>query len=156
MKNDEVANTFQAKVQRNFDAQADLFRKSGEPYFAFANGLTLLRHRQYENAINWFRMAADKGHADAQTRIGLMYGEGLGVAEDEEEAVKWYRLSADQGNARGQYCLGWAYANGAGVTQDYMEGVVWYRLSADQGYEEAQDALTELLKQLGERQKKSE
>ena len=41
--------------------------------------------------------------AEAQYKLGRMYADGEGVAEDEAEAVKWYRKSAMQGHAWGQY-----------------------------------------------------
>jgi hypothetical protein len=38
------------------------------------------------------------GDADAQCKLGKMYENGRGVAQDYAEAVKWYRKSAEQGN----------------------------------------------------------
>ena len=49
-------------------------------------------------AVRWYRLAADQGHADAQYNLGLMYAKG--VPEDDAEAVRWYRLAADQGRRR--------------------------------------------------------
>ena len=54
---------------------------------------------------------AEKGLAGAQSFLGDMYGDGLGVAKDEAEAVKWYRKAADQGYATAQFNLGVIYAN---------------------------------------------
>ena len=36
-----------------------------------------------------FRRAADEGYAEAQYRLGVMYGEGRGVPQDHSEALKW-------------------------------------------------------------------
>ena len=41
-----------------------------------------------------------KGHAKAQSNLGVMYDNGKGVPENDAEAVKWYRKAADQGHAR--------------------------------------------------------
>jgi len=53
----------------------------------------------YAGAASLYRLAADQGSAIAQSNLGKMYAEGLGVIENRAEAVKWYRRAADQGNA---------------------------------------------------------
>lgn len=49
--------------------------------------------------MRWYRKAADQGDAFAQTGIGCLYHDGLGVPQDYAEAMRWYRKAADQGNA---------------------------------------------------------
>lgn len=49
-------------------------------------------------AVKWFRLAAEQGHADAQCRLGRCYEWGTVVAVDKVEAAKWYRKAAEQGN----------------------------------------------------------
>ena len=63
-------------------------------------------------AVRWFRLAADQGHALAQNNLGYMYANGEGVPEDDAEAVRWYRLAAEQGFALAQVNLGLMYDNG--------------------------------------------
>jgi TPR repeat protein len=41
---------------------------------------------------------AQKGDAEAQRKLGLIYYRGLGVEIDRAEAFKWFTLAADQGN----------------------------------------------------------
>jgi TPR repeat protein len=41
---------------------------------------------------------AQKGEAEAQRKLGLIYYRGLGVEIDRAEAFKWFTLAADQGN----------------------------------------------------------
>jgi TPR repeat protein len=53
-----------------------------------------------EEAVKWYRLAADQGDADAQFILGEMYMEGNGVSEDFEESMRWCRLAADQGHAK--------------------------------------------------------
>lgn len=56
--------------------------------------------RDYNEAIKWFRLAADQGNPSAQYYLGSMYEDGYyGVARDYNEAVKWYKLAAKQGHA---------------------------------------------------------
>jgi TPR repeat protein len=46
-----------------------------------------------------YRLAADKGHAQAHFNLGVYYANGTGVANDKLEAVKWWGLATDHGNA---------------------------------------------------------
>jgi formylglycine-generating enzyme required for sulfatase activity len=84
------------------------------------------------------RTKAERGDADAQAKLGLMYAKGDGVPKDSTEAAKWYRKAADQGNAKAQCNLGVMYAKGDGVPQDSAEAAGWYRKAADQAYAAAQ------------------
>jgi formylglycine-generating enzyme required for sulfatase activity len=86
-----------------------------------------------EQAVFWYRKAAEQGNADAQYSVGWMYENGRGVANDDAQAVFWYRKAAEQGNADAQYNLGWMYENGRGVAKDDEQAVVWYRKAAEQG-----------------------
>ena len=81
---------------------------------------------------------AEKGDADAQFTLGVMYAKGNGVAKDPAQAVTWYRTAADHGNAPAQFNLGVMYATGDVVEKDYAEAVKWYRKAADQGNADAQ------------------
>ena len=46
--------------------------------------------------MTWFRQAADQGAADAQYNLGVMYGNGQGVPQDDVEAHKWSNLAASR------------------------------------------------------------
>ncbi len=86
-----------------------------------------------EKAVNWWHLAAENGHAEAQWALGSMYADGLGIPQNYQEAVKWYKLSAHQGNASGLRLLGYMYREGNGVPQDFQRAYVWYSLSAAKG-----------------------
>ncbi|MFB3150347.1 MAG: tetratricopeptide repeat protein, partial [Alphaproteobacteria bacterium] len=77
----------------------------------------------FEAAFAAFSQLADAGDAPAQTKLGDMYSDGQGVAQDDAEAVRWYRLAADQGDANAQFNLGVMYDHGRGVAQDDAEAV---------------------------------
>ena len=93
--------------------------------------------QNYAEAVRWYRLAADQGHALAQSNLGIMYGEGRGVPQNYAEAVKWYRLAADQGHARAQLNLGAMYAKGQGVPEDYVRAYMWFILAAAQDNQNA-------------------
>ena len=90
-------------------------------------------------AAEWYRQAAEQGHAGAQAKLGAMYALGTGVKVDDDEALRWLRLSAEQGDAGGQYNLGLMYSQGRGVPTDGIEAIKWFRKAAEQGHVGAQD-----------------
>ncbi len=58
--------------------------------------------------MTWYRKAAAQGNADAQSDIGELYRNGLGVSQDYAEAMTWYRKAAEE-NADAQNNIGWLY-----------------------------------------------
>jgi S1-C subfamily serine protease len=92
----------------------------------------------YDEAIRWYRLAADQGLASAQFNLGIIYANNRGILRNDAEAARWYRLAAEQGHAEAQYNLGIFYTNGQGLPQSYAEAARWYRLAADQGLASAQ------------------
>ena len=93
---------------------------------------------QLTAAVNDTRARAERGEADAQTNLGIIYEKGHGVAQDLAQAVTWYRKAADQGHAPAQYNLGYMYEKGLGIAQDGAQAIAWFRKAADQGYAQAQ------------------
>lgn len=74
---------------------------------------------------------AEKGDAEAQYKLGKIYHEGEGVAQDYEQAFNWYSNAAKQGHTDAQYRLGLMYDKGEGVDQDYTLAAEWYIKSTD-------------------------
>ena len=91
-----------------------------------------------EEAIQWYRLGAEKGFAEAQYALGNCYFKGDGVNQNYAEAVKWYQSAAKQGNAKAQNKTGDCYLNGVGVQEDKNEAIKWYRMSAEKGNADAQ------------------
>ena len=89
-------------------------------------------NQNYEEAVKWYKKAAEQDYPQAQVNLGNKYDSGEGVEQDHEEAVKWFRKAADQEYAWAQDNLGNMYYNGYGVKQDYAEAFKWYRKAADQ------------------------
>lgn len=112
----------------------------GEDSYYGRNG----KPQDYAEAVKWYLKAAEQEHVDAQSSLGYMYENGMGVAKDYKASEEWYRKAAEKGDADAQYSLGNLYLSGQGVAQDYFEAVKWYRLSAEKGDNEAQYELGEL------------
>jgi len=104
----------------------------------FEDGLAAAQKGDYSTALRVWRQLADRGDADAQYNLGVMFNNGDGVAQNYSEALKWHRKAADQGNGNAQFNLGLMYDRGRGMTQNYTEAAKWYRLAADQGVAVAQ------------------
>jgi TPR repeat protein len=81
----------------------------------------------------WYRLAAERGHPGAQSRLAMMYDSGQGVPQDYKEAAKWYRVVAELRNPSAQYRLGVMYSKGEGVSQDYIQAHMWFSLATASG-----------------------
>lgn len=53
--------------------------------------------RDYDEALRWYRMAAERNFAHAFFALGMMYENGRGVPEDPRQAREWMRKAADRG-----------------------------------------------------------
>ncbi|MBI1285244.1 MAG: sel1 repeat family protein [Thiobacillus sp.] len=84
-------------------------------------------------AVKEFRASAEKGDANSQFNLALMYEQGIGVSKDDKQALAWYRKSAEQGNSNAQYNLAVLYENGRGGAVDFAKANQWYRKAAVQG-----------------------
>ncbi len=93
-----------------------------------------------KEALKWFKLAAEKGDADAQYNLGMMHYAGFGKKHYKEnsEAYRWVRKAAEQGHAKAQFRLGEMYDNGEGVREDSKEALKWYTASANAGYVDAE------------------
>lgn len=88
----------------------------------------------------WFEKAADAGHLDAESTLGLL----LFQNGDHEAGLKWLRRAAEQGEPRALLVYGTALYNGDGVTQDRLLGYAYVSRAADQGLAPAKDTLAQL------------
>lgn len=95
-----------------------------------AEGLDAISRGNYEEALKQFKPAAERGDAEAQHLMGVLYRYGRGVKIDHVEAGKWFLMAAKQGNPESQLYLGLMYQNGEGVKRDLATAHMWLTLSA--------------------------
>jgi hypothetical protein len=70
--------------------------------------------------IHWYRLAAERGHDDAQYNVGFMYILGEGTDANVDEGLRWIHRAAMQGNWCARHLLADLYQNGYyGVTKKY-------------------------------------
>ncbi len=84
------------------------------------------------------RKAAKGGNAEAQFRLGVMFGNGDGVALDYAQAKEWFEKAAAQGHENALITLAWMYANGAGIDTDETRARELYLKAAECGSAKAQ------------------
>ena len=68
----------------------------GDPQAEFRRGYGYYTDEKYQDAVVWFRKAAEHGQVDAQFALGKMYLEGKGVARDAVQAALWLEKAAEQ------------------------------------------------------------
>lgn len=107
----------------------------------FETGMDGYERGNYATALSEWRPLAEKGDAQAQLHLGMLYANGDGVPQDYRAAREWYEKAAAQGYAMAQYSLGVMYDNGEGVPQDYTAARKWYEKAAARGYAMAQTKL---------------
>ena len=104
-------------------------------------GRAYQKARNFKEALEQYRKAAEQGSPFAQNDLGNLYFNGQGIPHDFQQAISLYRKAADQGMAAAQYNLGFMYRHGLGVPQDYQQALAWYLKSAEQGWAQAQTEL---------------
>ena len=128
--------------------------------FMYENGQGVPKDDQ--QAVYWYRKAADQGYALAQTKLAALAAhakddapsnrrDALGEAKrtldraraahsknDYRTAVRLYLPLAQGGDATAQFNLGVMYDEGQGVPRDDQLAWHWYRKAADQGCAEAE------------------
>ena len=93
-------------------------------------------HEDNDQAVYWFRKAAEQGHAWGLLNLAMMYDYGWGVEENDEESLSLQTEAAEQGNLvailrLAQYYGPDGYRHDDG---DDEQALYWYRKAAEHGY----------------------
>ena len=99
----------------------------------------------HAQAFDWYRLAGDQGHHDAEYQLGLSYLKGRGVGRNEAGALIWFRRAVGGNHPAAMYQLANAYRFGLGGI-DAHEGLAleWYENAIEDGYSAATHELVEL------------
>jgi TPR repeat protein len=100
--------------------------------------------RDVGEARRWLGLAALRGYAAAQYKLGWLYANGEGSDRDLREAAYWFRQAARQDDSLSLYALGLMAANGEGIGQDPVTAFALLSVSASGGYEGALEARKQL------------
>jgi uncharacterized protein len=97
---------------------------------SFSDGASAFRRGDYVIAFRKLRPLAERGDAEAQAILALMYQQGSGVPQDAVMAAHWYLSAAEQGHVGAQYQLGLLYDKGHGVPPSTVIAYKWPNLAA--------------------------
>jgi TPR repeat protein len=96
-------------------------------------GMAAFKAGDFAVAYQVWAPMAEKGDANAQANLGILYLRGLGVSKDIEQAMQLFEAAAAKGSGQAEFQLGLMFAKGVGVQQDYAEAMRWYEMAAEQG-----------------------
>ncbi|WP_296747158.1 tetratricopeptide repeat protein [Mesorhizobium sp.] len=95
-----------------------------------------------EAATQLYQLAAERGLASAQLRLGSGLIDGSLAGEDPVAGEAWMRRAALTGNLDAAYRLGERHVKGP--EPNYAEAATWYRRAAEAGHQPAARALASL------------
>lgn len=90
----------------------------------------------YINAIKYYTIAANIGHAYAAFKLGMIYKEGRkGVDSNYSKANHYFLQAADSGFTEAKYQLGQMYYTGCGVfSRNFENAFEWNKKAAEDGH----------------------
>ena len=83
-----------------------------------------------KTALNVWLEKAKSGNPEAETTVGEIFEQGLGVPPDYAVAAQWYERAAEDGFERALINLGFLYEQGRGVPLDPSRALEYYRRAA--------------------------
>jgi len=72
-------------------------------------------------ALKWYTRAAEQGLAEAQTKVGYAFYNGVGTSVNYTQAMLWFQRAAGQKFAEAEFNLGVMYQRGEGVERDFRK-----------------------------------
>lgn len=99
----------------------------------FETGVVAYQSNKYLEALAAFRGRAERGNADAEFMLGVMYFYGKGVPRNDGLAAIWFSKAADKGHAGAQLAYGSLHVRGIGVSQNLSAAYKWLSLAASSG-----------------------
>ncbi|KAL0213973.1 hypothetical protein P9112_006157 [Eukaryota sp. TZLM1-RC] len=103
------------------------------PKQMFEKGWQFYNDKHYQEAVFWWRRAADAGHVLGIHGLGYCYTQGLGVEKDYQQAFYWFNKAAEAGFSVAMRNLGVCYRDGLGVEQDHQQAFHWFNKAAEAG-----------------------
>ena len=140
-------NFFYYKHENNEEALHWLERAANndEPYALYQLGLYYSEANDLAKAIKYYQRAAELNNADALLELYYIYGEGVGVEQDDDKALFFLKKAAELGAQEAIEELAAQALSGEG-NMDVKEAEYWIKKA---GYTE------EMLKELDKLQEKS-
>jgi TPR repeat protein len=87
----------------------------------YSDGMNAMKNENHEEAVKFFRVAAETGDARAQHCLGVMLNKGQGVKQNYEESFKWLNLAAKQGFSQAKLDLAIIIYHKKGILENYID-----------------------------------
>ena len=87
--------------------------------------------KEYDQAFEWFKKAAEKGHTRAINNLGICYEKGHGTDRDWDIAQRLYTESAQKGSIQAMYNLGYLFfqlGHQNNKTSNFEKAAHWFRV----------------------------
>jgi len=128
-----------AYAQKSKDISANELYEKG---FDFTWG-TRGENIDHNEAIKWYKKAAEKGHSTAEYIVYLAYYSGKGVKQNYEKAAEGMKKLANLGVTNAQYQLSLMFRGGHGVQRSYEQEMYWLIMAAEQDHFLAHSSLAD-------------
>ncbi len=123
------------------DNQVNALAKSKDSKYQL--GMECDVNEQYSKAFDYFKQAAQLGHADAQYMLGTYYRDGTGCnMPDREKAREWFFKSAENGSFAGMVYAGEICQH---ADKNLQKAKEWYQKAANQNYADGVVHLAQLV-----------
>ena len=93
---------------------------------------------EYATAAHWWRKAAHKGHAKAQTELGRLLVDGKNALKPSQsvkaspaEGARWLLAASEQRDRDAMIAFARCHEHGLGVRKDILEAYVWLNLACE-------------------------
>ena len=136
---------FNSKHQKEALYWLEKSASNDDPYALYQLGLYYSEANDLAKAIKYYQRAAELNNADALLELSYIYGEGIGVEQDDDKALFFLNKAAESGNQEVLDELAAMALSGEG-NMDAKEAEYWIKKA---GYTE------EMLKELDKLQEKS-
>ncbi|WP_199015737.1 tetratricopeptide repeat protein [Shimwellia pseudoproteus] len=135
--------------------QAEQAVKAGSPRGLVVLARILVNTRagktDYPRAISLLEQAAKNDEndsaVDAQMLLGLIYANGIGVAEDDQQATQWFKHSSMLSRTGyAEYWAGMLFSQGEHgfITPNKQKALQWLNLSCSEGFDTGCEAFDQL------------
>ncbi len=112
-------------------------KKNIAMFFFFAAVLAAAFALPTKEELKALVASAEKGNADAQCNLGVIYFTGEGAPQNIPEAIRLFTAAAERKNLDAQRNLGWIYRHTEGYL-DSKKAAKFYDMAARQGDAESQ------------------
>ncbi len=95
--------------------------------------------------------AAIRGNVEAQYKVGVYHGGGIGIPQNSCLATLWFDKAARAGHAEAQINLAFAYASGRGVRSDRVLSYLWFTAAHRGGHWQALSLRQQMMSKMSPR-----